>query len=419
MKKDIKILMIDDDEEDFIIMNDIITEIDGPKYTLEWVSSYREGLKILLEKRHDLYFIDFFLGANTGLDLIYEAQKSGCDKPLIILTGQSDFMADNKALDAGATDYLVKSELSSRSLETTIRYAIANANHKKEMQELNEELERRVTNRTKALEEILAELEISRKELSNTVKREHELNDMKSHFISTVSHEFRTPLTSILSSLFLVSKYCERNDIENHAKHITRITSSVNYLTDLLNDMLAMNILEEDKLTIHPETINIKEFIQNLIFEMNALKKANQNIIYTHSGNFLITNDKKILKHILSNLISNAIKFSEEGENVFVTSEINNDGLSINIKDKGIGISDKDQQQLFQRFYRGSNTLNIQGTGLGLSIVSEYLKLIDGKIELNSRLKEGTSIKIAIPDIPAKNNEKADIPALFNKKNTN
>lgn len=419
MKKDIKILMIDDDEEDFIIMNDIITEIDGPKYTLEWVSSYREGLKILLEKRHDLYFVDFFLGANTGLDLIYEAQKSGCDKPLIILTGQSDFMADNKALDAGATDYLVKSELSSRSLETTIRYAIANANHKKEMQELNEELERRVTNRTKALEEILAELEISRKELSTTVKREHELNDMKSHFISTVSHEFRTPLTSILSSLFLVSKYCERNDIENHTKHITRITSSVNYLTDLLNDMLAMNILEEDKLTIHPETINIKEFIQNLIFEMNALKKANQNIIYTHSGNFLITNDKKILKHILSNLISNAIKFSEEGENVFVTSEINNDRLSINIKDKGIGISEKDQGQLFQRFYRGSNTLNIQGTGLGLSIVSEYLKLINGKIELNSRLKEGTSINITIPDIPTKNNEKSDIQTIFNKKNTN
>lgn len=245
MKKDLKILMIDDDEEDFIIMNDIITGIDGHKYTLEWVSSYREGLNILLEKRHDLYFIGFFLGVHIGLDLIFEAQKSGCDKPLIILTGQSDFMADNKALDAGATDYLVKSELSSRSLETTIRYAIANANHKKEMQELNEELERRVMNRTKALEEILTELEISRKELSNTVKREHDLNDMKSYFISTVSHEFRTPLTSILSSLFLVSKYCERNDIENHNKHITRITSSVNYLTDLLNDMLAMNILEE------------------------------------------------------------------------------------------------------------------------------------------------------------------------------
>lgn len=419
MKKDIKILMIDDDEEDFIIMNDIITGIDGPTYTLEWGSSYREGLNILLEKRHDLYFIDFFLGVNTGLDLIFEAQKSGCDKPLIILTGQSDFMADNKAMDAGATDYLVKSELSSRSLETTIRYAIANANHKKEMRELNEELERRVMNRTKALEEILTELEISRKELSNTVKREHDLNDMKSHFISTVSHEFRTPLTSILSSLFLVSKYCERNDIENHNKHITRITSSVNYLTDLLNDMLAMNILEEDKLTIHSETINIKDFIQNLIFEMNALKKANQNIIYTHSGDFIITNDKKILKHILSNIISNAIKFSEEGENVFVTSEINNSGLSIIIKDSGIGISEKDQGQLFQRFYRGSNTLNIQGTGLGLSIVSEYLKLINGKIELNSRLKEGTSINITIPDIPTKNNEKSDIQTIFNKKNTN
>lgn len=407
MKKEIKILMIDDDEEDFLIMKDIIREIDHHKYILDWVPSYKEGLKILLEQKHDIYFIDFFLGSMTGLDLINEAVKIDCDSPLIILSGQSDFMADNKAMEAGATDYLVKGEITSRSLETTIRYAIANATHKKEMRKLNEELELRVTHRTKALEGILTELENSRKELSIAVKREQELNEMKSHFISTVSHEFRTPLTSILSSLFLVSTYYEKSDFKNHSKHINRIATSVNYLTDLLNDMLAMNIMEEDKLTIHSETFNIKDFIENLILEMNTIKKINQNIIYLHSSeNINLINDKKIIKHILSNIISNAIKFSEEAKNIFVTSEINNSIITLTIKDNGIGISEKDQQQLFQRFYRGSNAINIEGTGLGLSIVAEYLKLIDGKIELESRLNEGTAIRITIPDTPAKNIEK-------------
>ena len=405
MKKEIKILMIDDDEEDFIIMNDIISEVVHSKYKLEWVSSYKEGLNTLLEHRHDVYLIDFFLGTYTGIDLINEAIKNGCDKPLIILSGQSDFVADNKAMEAGATDYLVKGEITSRSLETSIRYAVANANHKKEMNHLNEELERRVINRTKALEEILTELEISRKELSIAVKKEHELNEMKSHFISTVSHEFRTPLTSILSSLFLVSKYCEKNDVENHNKHINRITASVNYLTDLLNDMLAMNVLEEEKTSFLPEQFNIISFTEEIILDIKALKKENQHIIYKHYGKPEVINDKKILKHILSNLISNALKFSEEGKNIFVASELNNSILTLTVKDNGIGIPEKDQKELFQRFYRGSNVGNIQGTGLGLCIVADYLKLINGTIDLKSELNKGTTFIVSLPVKSAENIE--------------
>ena len=107
--------MIDDDEEDFIILRDIVSEINHHKYTIEWVSSYKEGLTRLLEQKHDVYLIDLFLGTNTGIDLIVEAIKSNCYKPLIILTGQRDYMADNTAMEAGATDYLIKGEITSKS----------------------------------------------------------------------------------------------------------------------------------------------------------------------------------------------------------------------------------------------------------------------------------------------------------------
>ncbi|MCX6297134.1 MAG: response regulator [Bacteroidetes bacterium] len=279
MKKEIKILMIDDDNEDFFIMKDLLKNKEDRKYTIDWVTNYEEGLQIVLKDRHDVYIIDYSLGAYTGIDLINNVTEIGCDKPLIILTGQNDPFVENKAMDAGATDYLIKSEITARSIETTIRYSIANARHKKEMQKLNEELENKVIQRTQSLENILSELQLSRTELQAAVKKEIKLNEMKSNFISTVSHEFRTPLTSILSSLYLVSQYCQKNDIENHTKHINRITGSVNYLTDLLNDMLSINILEEKKQSLHPEICNVNSFMNELQLDIKPFIKKNK-ILY-------------------------------------------------------------------------------------------------------------------------------------------
>ena len=391
--------MIDDDNEDFIIIKDILKNKEDCKYTIDWISNYEEGLQVLLEDRHDVYFIDYFLGAHSGIVMISKAIENGCDKPLIILTGQNDSIIENKTMKAGATDYLVKSEITSRSIETTIRYGIANANHKKEMKRVNEDLENKVMQRTQALEEILTELQLSRNELQAAVKKELKLNEMKSNFISTVSHEFRTPLTSILSSLYLVSQYCQKNDVENHAKHINRITGSVNYLTDLLNDMLSINILEEKKQSLHPELYNINSFMSELHQELKSFKKEKQKIVFNHSGQLEMYQDKKILKHIINNLVSNALKFSEAGKSIFISSEIDNSTLTITVRDNGIGIPEKDIENLFQRFYRGSNTANIQGTGLGLCIISDYLKMLDGTIDIKSKLSMGTTVTVSIPNL--------------------
>lgn len=399
MKKSIKVLMIDDDEEDFIITRDIIAEINHHQYSIEWVPEYSKGLSLILEGKHDLYLVDYCLGARVGLDLITEAKSRGCEKPFILLTGQSDIETDKKAMEAGVADFLVKGMINSRQLETSIRYSIEHSRILKEIKSLNINLERRVSERTMVLEETISELNKTKKDLSEALKKEKELNELKSRFVAMASHEFRTPLATILSSLALVSKYGEQNQKEKQEKHIGRIKSSVNHLTDLLNDVLSLSKLEEGHITLHPESFNIRELFSETIQDLQMITKSEQEINYVHSGATEIVSDKKVLRHILTNLVSNAIKFSPSGKIVKVRSEVKDKDLSIQVADRGMGISEEDQKHLFERFFRGQNATNIQGTGLGLNIVGKYVEMMQGKIECTSVLEEGTTFKVYLPGV--------------------
>lgn len=398
MLKETKILMIDDDEEDFMIVRDIINEINHHKYTIDWASSYEEGLKLISEKQHDIYLVDYRIGALTGLELIKKAIEIGCDAPLIIQTGQNDLEIDTKVMKAGAADFLVKGTLSAESLERSIRYSISNHKQLKEIIRLNTYLEKRVADRTIILEEAIKELNKTKDELSESLKTEKELNELKSRFVSMASHEFRTPLATILSSLSLVALYGEKNDKEKQTKHINRIKSSITHLTDILNDVLSLSKLEEGIIIFNPEKINIKEFFSHIVKEVEGIVKEGQEIIITHSGNTDAVIDKKNIRHVLLNLLSNAIKFTPEGKRIELNAIVSDKEIEIIVKDNGIGISEDDQKYLFQRFFRASNASSIQGTGLGLSIVSKYIEMHNGTIECESVLDEGTKFTIKLPN---------------------
>lgn len=393
-----KILMIDDDEEDFMIVRDIIKEIKHRKYTIDWASTYEEGLKFISEKQHDIYLVDYRIGTLTGLELIKEAIEIGCDAPLIIQTGQNDFEIDTKVMKAGAADFLVKGTLSAESLERSIRYSISNHKQLKEITRLNTYLEKRVADRTIILEEAIKELNKTKDELSESLKTEKELNELKSRFVSMASHEFRTPLATILSSLSLITLYGENNDKEKQTKHINRIKSSITHLTDILNDVLSLSKLEEGIIIFNPEKINIKEFFSHIVKEVEGIVKEGQEIIITHSGNTDAVIDKKNIRHVLLNLLSNAIKFTPEGKRIELNAIVSDKEIEIIVKDNGIGISEDDQKYLFQRFFRASNASSIQGTGLGLSIVSKYIEMHNGTIECESVLDEGTKFTIKLPN---------------------
>ncbi len=262
------------------------------------------------------------------------------------------------------------------------------------IEELNDDLEQKVELRTSQLQEAMHQIENSRDELTKALSKEKELGDLKSRFVSMASHEFRTPLSTILSSASLLAKYTETTEQEKRNKHIDRIKSSVNNLTDILNEFLSIGKIEDGKIEARFIRFNVKEFIANICTEMGGIVKKGQQIKYTHTGLQVINLDDSLLRNIIFNLLSNAIKFTSDDGVIEILSTVENGNFTITVVDNGIGISEEDQQHLFERFFRASNATNIQGTGLGLHIVAKYAELMNGTISFVSQLEKGTSITI-------------------------
>jgi len=230
--------------------------------------------------------------------------------------------------------------------------------------------------------------------LLEALEKEKKLGEMKSRFVSMASHEFRTPLSTILSSAYLVEKYSELSEQPKREKHISRIISAVNNLTNILNEFLSVGKIEEGKLVLNISTFNVKKLIEGIITDLKSMLKPGQEIIFSHEGTEDIILDSSLLKNIILNLISNAIKFSSEHSPIHISCSHIEDEFIIKVKDKGIGISKEDQEHLMDRFFRGANAVNVQGTGLGLHIVSKYVECMQGKMSYESVLNEGTTFTI-------------------------
>ncbi len=263
----------------------------------------------------------------------------------------------------------------------------------------NQSLQSEISER-KAAEEALLK---SQKEVEKALEIERELGELKSRFVSTASHEFRTPLSTILSSTALVDRYAQKTEAyPQQAKHIQRIKLAVSNLTGILNDFLSLSRLEEGKVDAKIIEANPSELIEEVVEEMGVYAKASQQIIYDnqHPEDCLIELDPHFLKNILINLVSNALKYSEDGKNVHICSKLDDTNLFISIRDEGIGIAESEQPHLFERFFRAQNAINIQGTGLGLNIVQRYVELLQGSIHFTSKLGEGTTFYLQIPRRP-------------------
>lgn len=262
-----------------------------------------------------------------------------------------------------------------------------------------------ITNQVSFQEVLEAKVKQRTIELSESLSREKELNEMKSNFLGIASHEFRTPLGTILSSASLLKKYTENIPQESITKHIDRISSSVIHLNGILNDFLTLEKLRKGFVDFELAEFNLPEFMTQTISEVDEITKTNnQRIQYTHKGASNVRQSPKILKNIILNLLSNASKFSEQGKKIKITTDVKETSISLIIQDHGIGIPISDQKKLFTEFYRASNAKNIQGTGLGLVIVKNYINMLNGTISLSSRPNKGTLITLAIPRYLSENN---------------
>ena len=260
--------------------------------------------------------------------------------------------------------------------------------------EINNRLEREVRERQAVERELIN----SRGELEEALNREKELNELKSRFVSMASHEFRTPLSTILSSAALIGRYTTTEQQPNRDKHLKKIKSAVNGLNGILNDFLSISKIEEGRIGVTISSFPVRTAIREVISDIEGLLKVGQKLTHIdETGDLEIATDRNILKNSLYNLSSNAIKYSGENTTIECRTRIDDDHLVIDVNDQGMGIPMVEQKHLFSRFFRASNVTNIQGTGLGLNIVAGYVKMLGGSIDFESIEEEGTTFTLRIP----------------------
>ncbi len=274
-----------------------------------------------------------------------------------------------------------------------------------ELIRLNDKLEQKVEERTVKLEEVInilletnRDLAKSQRELNIALSKEKELSELKSRFVSMASHEFRTPLSTILSSVALLSRYVKSDTNPKVAKHIGRIKEAVSNLTGILDDFLSLSKLEEGKVETNREAVIMSKLCMDVADELKGLLKSGQVIRYSSEGKEeIVMTDQRILRNILFNLFSNAMKYSDENMHIDCHLFHDVDKVVISITDYGIGIPKEEQKYLFDRFFRATNAETIQGTGLGLNIVKRYINLLNGSINFESREGVGSTFYVSIP----------------------
>lgn len=282
----------------------------------------------------------------------------------------------------------------------------------RQIKELNTHLEDKIKVRTQELQDTVLELKKLNKNLEDEIKKrkaaekkmksalqkEKELNELKTKFLSLVSHEFKTPLSGILTSATLIEKYKMEDHQEKREKHLATIRNKVHYLNNILNDFLSIERLESGNGQYKYSSFSLKRLLNEVVYNANITLKIGQEIEYPQDmEDMMLYQDEKILELILSNLLSNSIKYSPEDTIIHFRVEVSEKNIKFEVQDKGIGIPEKDQKHIFERYFRAENAVLNQGTGIGLNIAKTHLENLGGNIGFTSQENEGTTFTVEIP----------------------
>ena len=366
--KPTKLLLVEDDEDDYILTCDYLEQLTSHTFDIEWVSEPHLAVEVLSQSRHDICLLDYRLGASDGLEVLKKALSNGFDGPIIMLTGQSDDALDLAALDAGAVDYLVKNEMSSSRFARSIRYALARRDIEDER-----------------IERLKAEAE----------------NRSKDRFLAHLSHELRTPLSSILGYTELLMQ----GDFNEYASNeLGVIYRNGRHLLSLLNDVLDLSKIAADKLEITCTDVNLDSLMADVftLMRVSALDKGLSLRFESLEPLPLVVNvDATRLRQILINIINNAIKFTEQGEitvRAWTEKVDDTEMLFFSIKDSGLGIAEEKQALIFKPFEQIADveSREVGGAGLGLAICSELLSHMRGGITLDSTVGKGSKFTISL-----------------------
>lgn len=365
------VLAVDDNPANLGLLFDVLDEAG---FEVLVSQSGESALKRAETTQPDVLLLDVMMPGIDGFETCRQlkAQESTRQIPIIFMTAVTGTTDKVKGFELGAVDYITKP-----------------IQPKEVLARIHTHLK---------IQSLQAELSQKNRELRRALEQEQELNRLKSQFVSMVSHEFKTPLTTITLSCNLLQRYGERMNEENRQEELGVIERTVDYMHELLENVLSLSRWEAGKITIHVEPLNVAEWGQRLTARFQATCEKTHTVIWSYRGEIdQALLDQKILEHVFANLLSNAIKYSPSGGTVeFVCTE-EPDTLRFRVTDQGIGIPETDQQHLFESFHRGANVENIKGTGLGLSIVKQFIELHGGTIAVESRVQHGTIVTVTFP----------------------
>lgn len=383
INSDLSILLVEDNPGDVRLIKEVLQETDYRSAHFHAVGTLKEVKEAPLQQSTvATVLLDLNLPDSDGIDTLIGVRRIYPDSAIVVLTGLDDEEMALRALREGAQSYMTKNEMNAGLLTRTLRYSIERHGF---------------INRLREEEQQSAELRANDHRMRAALEVEKELNLLKSRFISTVSHEFRTPLAIIQGSADLIVRYAGGPNAERLHAHAARIKMKVHVLIAMLNDVLSVEQLDQNALKTIPAEFDLVTLCEEVIHEMRTVLRDGQELQYEHTGvERTVSHDRQLMINVLTNLLSNAVKYSPEGSVIQLRTALVGEKLMFSVHDKGIGVPQEEQDLLFERFYRGSNAAREQGTGLGLSIVRQYLELMGGSIQFRSRPGE-TVFEVELP----------------------
>ena len=366
--QNLKILMIDDDEDDFILVRDVINRFEGEEFQIEWVGSHKEAMARIQEDQFDLYLVDYNLGPKIGTEFIQEAQELGVDQPMILLTGMSGIDIDHQGMAAGAWDFLPKNGLAPEVLERSIRYAVKHYSVLKELKK------------------------------AKTTAEEATL--LKDKFISLVSHDLKNPFSNIQSILNIIREAEEGEHSPQEISHFINLgITAANQAQDLIQDLLNVERFKTGKLKPNFEFISLPLLCSNLAQRLKQdLEKKRLTLKLEIPAGAVAFSDIHLLSEVIHNLLANAIKFSHQKSQITLTVEMGSCAL-IKICDTGVGIPEDMLSDIFKYEVKTSRTgtEGELGTGFGLPLSYEIVQGLKGELSVTSEIDQGSCFLVSLP----------------------